>query len=156
MALSIFARVGRAIKRGLGLHMIDAQGVVTLQELHKVIDEIKALKYEVQVLGDDARMGRIHAAEHHDNLFNQVNNAYASILDMQVQVSDIKYKCGEVVDTRTQVYKGEDSISTVIFVLEELKSDIAGVRDVVDGLETDPVGKVAEALAEAARNLEVR
>jgi hypothetical protein len=30
------------------------------------------------------------------------------------------------------------------------------VRDVVDGLETDPVGKVAEALAEAARNLEVR
>ena len=156
MALSIFARVGRAIKRGLGLHIIDAQGVVTLQELHKVIDEIKALKYEVQVLGDDARMGRIHAAERHDNLFNQVNNAYASILDMQVQVSDIKYRCGEVVDTRTQVYKVEDSISTIIFVLEELKSDIAGVRDVVDGLETDPVGKVAEALAEAARNLEVR
>lgn len=156
MALSIFSRVGRAIKRGLGLGLVEAQGAVTLQEIHRVIDEIKSLKYEVQILGDDARMGRIHAAEHQDNLFSQVTNAYATVLDMQVQIADIKYKCGEVVDTRTQVYKVEDSISTIIFVLEELKSDIAGMRDVVDGLESDPVGKVAEALAEAARNLEVR
>ena len=57
MALGIFSRVGRAIKRGLGLHMIDAQGVVTLQEMHKVLDEIKALKYEVQVLGFQSPSG---------------------------------------------------------------------------------------------------
>ncbi len=93
MALSIFARLGRAIKRGLGLHMIDAQGVVTLQELHKVIDEIKALKYEVknlgdevQIIGDGARTGRIHAAELQDNLFNQVTNSYAAVLDVQSTV----------------------------------------------------------------------
>lgn len=156
MVLSIFARIGRLIGRGLGLHMIDAQGVVTLQEIHKLFSEIKSLKYEVQILGDDARMGRIHAAEHQDNLFNQSMNVHSTVLDMQVQIADIKYKCDTLADTKAQVYRVEDSISTLIFVLEELKSDIAGMKDIVEQLESDPVGKVAAALAEAAQNLEVR
>lgn len=156
MVLGIFARVGRAIKRGLGLHMIDAQGVVTLQELHKVIDEIKALKYEVQVLGDDARMGRIHAAEHQDNLFNQVNNVYSSILDMQLQIADIKHKMGNEAGTKDQGYRIMDHVDALQFAIEELKSSVNGMHDIVERIDTDPVGRVAAALAEAAQNLEVR
>lgn len=156
MALSIFGRLGRAIKRGLGLHMIDAQGVVTLQEIHRVIDEIKALKTEVQIVGDDARMGRIHAAEHQDNLFSQVTNAYAAVLDMQSELRDIKYKIGNEAGTKDQGYRIMDHVDALQFSIEELKSSINETRDIVERIDADPLGKVAAALAEAARNLEVR
>ena len=156
MALGIFARVGRAIKRGLGLHMIDAQGVVTLQEMHKVLDEIKALKYEVQMAAAEARTGRMHAAEHQDNLFNQAMNIHSTVLDMQVSIADIKYKMGNEAGTKDQGYRIMDHVDALQFAIEELKSSVNGMHDIVERIDADPVGRVAAALAEAARNLEVR